>query len=265
MWSIRTLGCVSIFVASLGERWPLWDTSKPLYHLMDRSKAIEKTKLNASEKYDADYFERGLVLGKSGYMNYSWMPELTLRMVHHIVTQLSITPNHKILDFGCAKGFVVKAFRLLDYECYGVDVSRYAISEVERNLSEYCRLINEPTDIKNHFDFKFDWILSKDVFEHIPLGNLDDSLITLSSIASKMFAVIPLGIDNQNTKYYIPIYENDISHSIRMSDSWWKETFSETGWEVTNFSFCFKGVKENWTNKWEKGNGFFVLESRGLR
>ena len=63
--------------------------------------------------FDENYFERGVETQTSLYQNYRWMPEQTIPMVMTIIDYLKIQRGATVLDFGCAKGFVVKAFRLL--------------------------------------------------------------------------------------------------------------------------------------------------------
>jgi len=69
-------------------------------------------------KFNEDYYERGVELGISGYSNYRWMPELTIPMCHEMINILNIKDDETILDFGCAKGYVVKGFRLLHKIAY---------------------------------------------------------------------------------------------------------------------------------------------------
>ena len=62
-------------------------------------------------------------------------------MCHHIAKDMDLDDNEKVLDFGCAKGFTVKALRLLGYKAYGVDVSEYAISQIAENTRRWCGVI----------------------------------------------------------------------------------------------------------------------------
>ena len=59
--------------------------------------------------YDKNYYECGIESGKSLYTNYRWMPELTIPMCSRMIEHLKISSRDKILDFGCAKGYSVKA------------------------------------------------------------------------------------------------------------------------------------------------------------
>ncbi len=72
--------------------------------------------------YDYDYFEKGVTSKKSCYLNYRWMPDLTIPMASKIIKFLNIRDKESILDFGCSKGYMVRAFRLLDINAYGVDI-----------------------------------------------------------------------------------------------------------------------------------------------
>ena len=107
------------------------------------------------EEFDLEYFEQGPMTGKSLYTNYRWLPELTLPMCHHIITYFGITADARILDFGCAKGFVVQGLRMLGYEAYGVDVSEYAISQAPKETNGYVKKIEPFESLEGNFD----WII----------------------------------------------------------------------------------------------------------
>ena len=75
----------------------------------------------------------------------------------------------KILDFGCGEGNLVKAFRELGYDAYGIDVIDCP------NLDEihYAKIGFNPYVIPFEDDF-FDYVYSTSVFEHVM--NTDESL-----------------------------------------------------------------------------------------
>ena len=139
-----------------------------------------KTLFNENEYFNEDYYERGAETGKSLYSHYRWMPELTLPMGHHIVMYTKLLPEQKILDFGCAKGFTVKGLRLLGYKAYGVDVSQYAYNEMDAKTGKWCGVI-EPQEALVCAEGGYDWILCKDILEHIPYEKIDKQLIQSAS------------------------------------------------------------------------------------
>lgn len=197
--------------------------------------------------YNKDYFENGIETGKSLYTNYRWIPELTIPLCATIIETLNIKHNERILDFGCAKGYMVKAFRLLHRKCWGFDISNYALKEAPTDVQKY---------LSNTLSSCFDWIIAKDVLEHIQYENINIILDELKKRCKKMFCIIPLGYG----KYYeILAYEYDITHIIKESLQWWVKTFEKSGFEVVSATYKMKHIKENWS-QWETGNGFFIFE-----
>jgi len=204
--------------------------------------------------FNKDYYENGISSGLSLYTNYKWMPDLTIPMAFRIIEILNIKEKDSILDFGCAKGYMVKSFRMLYRDAYGVDISDYAISNCDKEVENYLLKIE---DIKNISQFNkiFDYTISKDVFEHISYEYIEDTIISLRQYSKCLFAVIPLG---DGKKYYIPSYELDKTHIIKEDKDWWIDLFKKCGFKDVSFEYKIKGIKENY-NKIEKGNGFFIL------
>ncbi len=216
------------------------------------------------QAYDREYFESGVVTGVSGYMNYSWMPELTLRMVHYLIRHLPIESDQTILDYGCAKGFVVKALRILDYEAYGVDLSEYAIERADGEVRDFCKLVTGCGD-PTIFERRYNWMIAKDVFEHIAEDELRTLLGSATVYVERIFAVIPLAADNSSGAYIVPEYDRDATHVIAKTGKWWQALFEQAGWNIQQYATDFPGCKENWTSKWPNGNGFFILNQAGSK
>ena len=161
----------------------------------------------ASGFYDSSYFNRGFESKKSCYTNYKWLPDLTIPMAFKIIKYLRLKDNDRILDFGCSKGYLVKALRKLDVNSYGVDISKYAIENCDNEVKKFCKLINN----KNYIPFKkkFDFIISKDVLEHLTESQIRYFLKKSRKKTSKMFHVVPLG---DNGIFRIKEYHLDKSH-----------------------------------------------------
>jgi SAM-dependent methyltransferase len=208
------------------------------------------------EFYNEDYYERGIELGISGYSNYRWIPELTIPMCYEMINILDIKDNDVILDFGCAKGYIVKGFRLLHKDAFGVDISEYAISSAPKEIKPYIFKIDSEKDIPLQNNKKYDCTIAKDVLEHVSYENLKTTLSQLRKCSKKMFVIVPLG---ENGKYIIPAYELDITHHIRESIDWWSDQFKNAGFDIVYKDYKMKNIKSNWS-KWKTGNGFFLLK-----
>ena len=211
-----------------------------------------------SNQYNKDYFENGMENNLSCYSNYRWIPDLTIPMVARMVEYLGLNRHQLILDFGCAKGYVVKSFYLMNFRrCYGVDISEYAISQAPEETKPHLFLMDEDTDPIPMVDgIEYDWVVSKDVLEHVDYSKIDIILNNLRLAAKNAFFVVPLG---DGKRFNVPEYEHDVTHKIRESLSWWENRFIENGFSVKLSSYRVKYIKEKWA-KFKNGNGFFVLE-----
>ena len=218
-----------------------------------------KTKDVQSDMYDKAYFEWGIESGVSLYQNYRWMPELTIPMTMTIIDFLGIKRNQTVLDFGCAKGYVVKALRLLYRQAYGVDCSEYAIENVDPCVEDYCALKSGPVyvNVKHGFPRSFDHCIAKDVFEHLSVCELSEELYVLPS--DRVFAIIPLG---SNGKYRAPANDLDVTHIICKDELWWEYFFEKQGWHVRDMRLYLPGIKDHYYEKYPESHGFFTLKRR---
>lgn len=204
-----------------------------------------------AEQYDADYYLRGKETGKSLYENYRWMPDLTIPMVSRIISHCGIQPEHMVLDFGCARGYTVKAFRQMGYHAWGYDISEWAIRNADEATKPYLNWIdNSPPMLSGEFD----WIIAKDVLEHIPdvAGTIDNMMF---HAAIGVFVVVPLSITDGGT-YLVPEYEKDVTHIHRLTLATWASMFTRHGWSIT-LAYRVPGVKDNYAD-YERGNGFIT-------
>lgn len=203
--------------------------------------------------YDEDYFLRGRETGKSLYENYRWMPELTTRMVEAIIAHLGIKRKDSVLDFGCARGYVVKAFRRLGYEAFGVDISEWAIKNADEEVKPFLNWSeNSPPALPEEFD----WIIAKDVLEHIPeVCQAVEYLMDAAKVG--VFAVVPLA---HGDRYDVEEYELDVTHVHRHPLRWWVGQFHRPGRSVEG-RYRVNGIKDNYAHC-PTGNGF--ITARGI-
>lgn len=204
-----------------------------------------------SEQFDADYFLRGRQTGKSLYENYRWLPKLTIPMVRAIIRHCGINPHHAVLDFGCARGYVVKAFREVGYEARGVDVSEWAIRNADEETKPYLQWTYDSPPLRAE---EFDWVIAKDVLEHVEF--VVDQVELLQRCAHRgVFAVVPLS-DVDGQPFTVPEYECDVTHLHRLTLASWARMFMRPGWRV-EAAYRVVGVKDNYAEI-PTGNGFLT-------
>jgi len=202
---------------------------------------------NYRSRFDQTYFEHGIKAGVSLYENYRWMPQRTMPMARQLKAMF---PGKSVIDFGCAKGFLVRALRCLSVDAWGIDISRYALSKAPSDAKpflfeniEYC----PPASI----------VFAKDTLEHIPYQSLCDVLRQLSNKAQQAMFIVPFG---DQGKYRIAQYHQDVTHIIAESEGWWLKRFEDSGYYNIEMHYHIPGFKDNW-KEYHRGNGFFIMRS----
>lgn len=203
-------------------------------------------KLSRKSVYNYLYFERGIQSGLSLYTDYRWIPDLTIPMAMAIIDYLGIKRGQKVLDYGCAKGFMVKALRWLGREAYGCDTSQYVLDTADPEISSYLS--------KDLPKIQFHYTICKDTFEHMQVKDIRRLLTNLNS--KVLFVIVPLG---DGKKYFIPAYELDKTHIHKQSLYWWTDLIKNNGWKIKSAVPLVPGIKDNW-NYQREGNAFIVAE-----
>ena len=202
--------------------------------------------------YDADYYEHGQVTGKGWYENYRWMPRRSFREALAIIDALQLTDDIRLLDFGCAKGFLVRAMRELEMRADGCDISTYALGFAPPG----CWNCSIEANWRKARKTGYTHIFCKDVFEHMTSKQLHDNLLSITTFKPElMLAIVPLA---KNGIYIIPEYHYDSTHILKSDIKWWNNAFAIAGWKVKSFTYRINGLKDNWAH-YPKGNGFYVL------
>lgn len=154
--------------------------------------------------YDEEYYDGG-----KGYHTYGddsrfqeWADDIVRRY------------NPKsVLDFGCAKGYLVKALRDKGIEAWGYDVSEWAIEQAPDEIKEYL----SSSDIHTA-----DLVVSYDTFEHIPEEQLTNVRGALRASGKRFFFTVGT--------LRTPNWEHDASHVTMRDISYWQEWMPEADW-----------------------------------
>lgn len=221
--------------------------------------------MNSPNEFDEAYYEHGLETGKSLYSNYHWMPERSLVEAHAFVQAMKVTRSDLVVDYGCAKGYFVKALRLLGYKAIGFDISLYAILHADpdvqhhvtsslETLRSWMKCSPEPRIIG----------MCKDVLEHCA----DDSVLittlrTMRDVTREWMVVVPAACAHCGN-YIIPEYESDTTHHIRYDVEEWTNMMSSIfgGPANVRLSSYLLGIKNKWAEKYRNRQGdlFFITQ-----
>lgn len=153
--------------------------------------------LDPSE-YDEMYFDGGTTpyQHNAGYSKYHRWHRINDDFVPHEestgeywhdmakwVTQRFPIQGKKVLEIGCAKGYVVEALRDFGVDAYGIDVSEYAISCAREDIKPYLRVGDIRTALKDYKRNEFDVLFSRWTLECIADADLPELIADMNRIA----------------------------------------------------------------------------------
>ncbi|MBN1358780.1 class I SAM-dependent methyltransferase [Candidatus Bathyarchaeota archaeon] len=115
------------------------------------------------EEFGRSYFYG---FSKSNYLNYEKLdPAKLFSGIIYFVKKHNIKVN-KVLDVGCAFGFLLKELSSVFDELHGFDISEFAIGKAKQVVPEASLKIHSLEDPLPYADNSFDCITAIDVLEH---------------------------------------------------------------------------------------------------
>lgn len=115
--------------------------------------------------YNKDYFSgKNSFFYKLGYGNFAkFYFDNLFKPIKPYIDKMS---NGKVLDVGCAYGFMLERFPD-SFEKFGVDVSEYAISVAKKRLPSAVFAVSDAEKRLPFQEDTFDTIICNDVLEHL--------------------------------------------------------------------------------------------------
>jgi SAM-dependent methyltransferase len=103
----------------------------------------------------------------------------------------SLNPG-KVLDAGCALGFLVESLRDRSVEAWGIDISPFAIANVRRDMKAFCRVGSLAEPLDDHYDL----ITCIEVLEHMPEADAIQAVRNLTGATDMLlFSSTPFDIE----------------------------------------------------------------------
>lgn len=166
--------------------------------------------------YTEDYFLRGAALGISNYTDYRWMEDRTMAHAQRLIEVLGIEKGDTVLDWGCARGYMVKALRRLGIKAWGYDTSAWAIDKADEEIRFWVSNVGIPVNSCHH-------ILLKDVCEHLePIELMRTADRVLAMAKASILVIVPL-TEQVGGQYVRKEDDMDITHVVRWPlEEWMK-------------------------------------------
>lgn len=160
-------------------------------------------------EYDISYFDgkKGTYRHNAGYVEYErWyrqdgknsLGEKWLDKAADLADKYQLQ-GKKVLEIGCAKGFLVEDLRGMGVNAYGLDVSVYAIGEAVRAVKPFLYIGDARTYLINFGDGEFDVVITLHFLECFSKADLPPFISEMNRISKFQYHEVG---ENPNPKYY---------------------------------------------------------------
>ena len=132
----------------------------------DRGNLVTDIDRAVARKFDVEYYDGDRL---TGYGGYGYSPRFWTDTVAHIVDVYSLNNDSKILDIGCAKGYMMYDLSLLipEAEIKGVDISQYAKDHAIEPMKENI-VVSNANNLPFPDDY-FDLVIAINTLHNLPL------------------------------------------------------------------------------------------------
>jgi len=191
----------------------------------DRAKLITETHREAAKKFDVEYFDGDRL---SGYGGYNYHPLFWTDTVRRIAEYYDLAPDAKVLDIGCAKGFMMYDFKLFmpELNIQGIDVSQYAYDHAKEEVKDLIQVANAK-DLPFE-DNSFDLVIAINSLHNLPINDCKQAFREIERVSKKNSFV--MNDAWRNEAEHESMLKWNLTAQTYMSVEDWKNLFKEVGY-----------------------------------
>lgn len=190
----------------------------------ERGAAKTPEAVATSREYGFDYFDGSRDYGYGGYRyDGRWLP-----VAEDIVRHFNLRSGQRLLDVGCAKGFLVKDLMTVcpGLEVFGLDISGYALMHCEPEV--IGRLHLGSADNLPFPDNSFDAVLAINSIHNLERSDVKLALQEIQRLAPGKGYV---QVDSYRTPDQKDVFESWVlTAKFHDYPSGWRELFNEAGY-----------------------------------
>ncbi|WP_413992692.1 class I SAM-dependent methyltransferase [Labrys okinawensis] len=189
-----------------------------------RGEAKTPDVIAAAREYGELYFDGPRSFGYGGYRyDGRWVP-----VARDIIDHFGLKPGMRVLDVGCAKGFLVKDLMIAcpGLEAFGLDISHYALTHCEKEV--VGRLHLGSGDSLPFPDDSFDCVISINTIHNFDRTDAERALREIQRLSGGRAFV---QVDSYHTPEQKDLFESWVL-TARFHDypAGWIELFAEAGY-----------------------------------
>lgn len=185
-----------------------------------------------ARKFGKDFFDGERDYGYGGFLYNSkfWQP-----VIPDFIEYYNLSSDSKVLDVGCAKGFMIYDFIqiLPEIKIQGIDISTYAIDNSLPEVREFLKVGS--ADKLPFKDNEFDLVISINTIHNLDLGGCSMALKEIERVSKKNSFITVDSYTNEEEKKNM--YDWNLTAKTILSESDWINLFDEIGYTGDYFWF----------------------------
>jgi len=185
-----------------------------------------------ARKFGKEFFDGDRSHGYGGFSYNSrfWEPVIPTFKEYY-----NLDENSKILDIGCAKGFMLHDFQRVipGIEVQGIDVSTYAIENAKEEVKDKLQVANA---LKLPFeDNTFDLVISVTTLHNLEKEDMKQALSEIMRVTKKDAFITLDAYQNEEEKKRMEAW--NLTALTMMHTEEWKEFFKECNYQGDYYWF----------------------------
>lgn len=206
---------------------------------VEREARIRNFKPNTEKRssfvnYGYEYFDgTEYGVGYGGYVYDGRYRASVEKMIQHY----NLEANSKILEIGCAKGFILHEFHQKGMQVAGIDLSSYAVENAMPEIKQL--IVNGSCEVLPWPDDTFDFVYSKETLPHLSEAQLKNTIVEIMRVCrtNNIFLEIQVS-ENERGRELIKAW--DETHQMVRDSAWWREFLADLGFPgQVNFKVLF--------------------------
>ncbi|MBU4116897.1 MAG: class I SAM-dependent methyltransferase [Nanoarchaeota archaeon] len=170
-----------------------------------------------------------------GYGGFSYHPRFWTGVVKEMINYYWLTRESKILDVGCAKGFMLYDFKkaIPEITIRGIDVSEYAIKHSIEIIKPFLS-VGDARDLSAFKDKEYDLVTSITTLHNLHIEECKKALQEVQRVGKNAFITLDAW-KNDEQKERMNNWNLTAETYMHIND--WKNLFKEVGYKGDYFWF----------------------------
>lgn len=193
---------------------------------------FEQKLIAAVRSFGWEYFDGDRLYGYGGY---KYDPKFWQGTVKRLIEHYKLTPDSSVLDVGCAKGFLLYDFKLLqpNMTVAGLDISEYAISQAKEEVKPFLEIGS--ADKLPYPDKSFDLVLSINTVHSLERERCIKAIREIQRVARGDSFIVVNAWRNDEEKERLLKWNIAAQTYMHVDD--WRQLFKDIGYTGDYFWF----------------------------